>query len=124
MISLDPVQAFHGFAVSDTEAARAFYAGVLGVPVSEENGMLWLELGGGTRTLVYPKDDHRPAEHTVLNFAVADVEATVDELVEAGVEFIRYPQSPQDEKRIMRGYGPDIAWFTDPSGNILSIIAG
>jgi catechol 2,3-dioxygenase-like lactoylglutathione lyase family enzyme len=124
MTTIDPIQAFHGFSVPDIEAARTFYGDVLGLSAREENGMLWLELGGGTRTLVYPKDDHQPATYTVLNFAVADVESTVDELTEAGVEFIRYPQSPQDAKGIMRGYGPDIAWFTDPAGNVLSIIAG
>ena len=73
--------AFHGFSVDDTAAARAFYADTLGLEVEEENGMLWLHLAQGTRTLVYPKRDHVPATYTVLNFGVPDVDAAVDELV-------------------------------------------
>jgi catechol 2,3-dioxygenase-like lactoylglutathione lyase family enzyme len=113
--------AFHGFSVDDVGAARAFYADVLGLEVSEENGMLFLHLGQGTRTLVYPKQDHVPATYTVLNFPVADVEAAVDALVARGVAFEHYPYV-DDPKGISRGYGPTIAWFTDPAGNVLSVI--
>ena len=113
--------AFHGFSVDDVPAARAFYADVLGLEVSEEDGMLFLHLAEGTRTLVYPKRDHVPATYTVLNFPVADVEATVDALVARGVVFERYPYV-DDPKGISRGRGPTIAWFTDPAGNVLSVI--
>jgi catechol 2,3-dioxygenase-like lactoylglutathione lyase family enzyme len=115
-------EAFSGFAASDIEQARAFYAGTLGIEVTEENGMLTLHLAGGTNVLVYPKPDHTPAEFTVLNFPVDDVEAAVDALMERGVAFEIYEGSPQDEKGIMRGNGPDIAWFRDPAGNILSVL--
>src|SRR5689334_23602046 len=104
--------AFHGFSVDDIPAARAFYADVLGLEVSEENGMLWLHLAQGTRTLVYPKRDHAPATYTVLNFPVPDVEAAVDALVERGVAFEHYP-GIDDPKGIQRAWGPTIAWFTD-----------
>lgn len=114
--------AFSGFAASDIEQAREFYAGTLGIEVTEENGMLTLHLAGGTSVLVYPKPDHTPAEFTVLNFPVDDVEAAVDVLMERGVAFEIYEGSPQDEKGIMRGNGPDIAWFRDPAGNILSVL--
>ena len=114
--------AFSGFAASDIEQAREFYAGTLGIEVTEENGMLTLHLAGGTNVLVYPKPDHTPAEFTVLNFPVDDVEAAVDALMERGVVFEIYEGSPQDEKGIMRGHGPDIAWFRDPAGNILSVL--
>ena len=113
--------AFHGFSVDDVDAARAFYDDVLGLEVTEENGMLFLHLAQGTRTLVYPKPDHVPATYTVLNFPVADVEATVDALVERGVTFQHYPHV-RDPKGIQRGYGPTIAWFSDPAGNVLSVI--
>ncbi len=113
--------AFHGFSVDDVPAARAFYADVLGLEVSEQNGMLVLHLAQGTRTLVYPKDDHVPATYTVLNFPVDDVEAAVDELVGRGVRFEHYAWV-EDPKGIQRGWGPAIAWFTDPAGNVLSVI--
>lgn len=115
---------FSGFSVHDSGAARAFYQDVLGLDVRElDGGLLHLVLDGSTRVLVYPKDDHVPAEFTVLNLPVDDVAAAVAELAEQGVEVLRYDGAPQDEDGVMRGHGPDIAWFTDPSGNVLSVIA-
>jgi catechol 2,3-dioxygenase-like lactoylglutathione lyase family enzyme len=116
-------KAFSGFAVDDMERAREFYAGTLGLRVSEEHGLMTLHLAGGRDTLVYPKDDHEPATYTILNFAVEDVEQAVDALAERGVRFERYDGFGQDEKGIMRGQGPDIAWFKDPAGNTLSVLA-
>jgi predicted enzyme related to lactoylglutathione lyase len=124
---LTPAEAFHGFSVDDTEAARTFYADVLGIEVTdaEMGGIIRLHLGAGPPTIVYPKDDHVPATYTVLNFPVADVEATVDELTERGVAFERYEGTPveTDAKGVFRGGGPLIAWFQDPAGNVLSVIA-
>ena len=115
-------KAFSGFSVNDVEAAKRFYGETLGLEVSEDNGLLTLEIAGDRAVLAYPKDDHEPASFTILNFPVDDVEAAVDELTERGVEFERYDGFDQDEKGIMRGHGPDIAWFTDPAGNVLSVI--
>jgi catechol 2,3-dioxygenase-like lactoylglutathione lyase family enzyme len=115
-------KAFSGFAVADVEQAKAFYAETLGLEVTEEHGLLTLHLAGDRPTIVYPKPDHEPANFTILNFPVDDVEAAVDELTARGVRFERYEGFPQDEKGIMRGHGPDIAWFKDPSGNVLSVI--
>jgi catechol 2,3-dioxygenase-like lactoylglutathione lyase family enzyme len=114
--------AFSGFSTNDIAAARAFYADTLGIRVAEEEGMLNLELAGGQRVLIYPKDDHQPATYTVLNFEVADIDAAVDQLTVAGVTLERYEGSPQDDRGIVREWGPPIAWFTDPAGNILSVI--
>jgi catechol 2,3-dioxygenase-like lactoylglutathione lyase family enzyme len=117
------VKAFSGFAVDDIAKARAFYEDTLGVRTTEEHGLLTLHLAGGERpTLSYPKPDFTPATYTILNFPVEDVEAAVDELTSRGVKFERYEGMGQDEKGIMRGQGPDIAWFTDPAGNILSVL--
>ncbi len=116
------VPAFSGLAANDLDAARAFYAETLGLEVGEANGILALHLGGGGRVIVYPKPNHEPASFTVLNFPVADVDAAVDALVAKGVAFERYPGLEQDERGIMRGHGPTIAWFRDPAGNILSVI--
>jgi catechol 2,3-dioxygenase-like lactoylglutathione lyase family enzyme len=120
-------KAFSGFSTNDIEATRAFYSETLGIKVTEEYGMLTLHLDDGARpTLVYPKDDHEPATYTILNFPVDDIDAAVDALAAKGVEFAKYQGSPQDEKGVVRGkqqnMGPDIAWFTDPGGNILSVI--
>ena len=116
-------KAFSGFAVPDVAQARQFYGETLGLRVSEEHGMLRLHPAGGRDILVYPKPDHTPASYTILNFPVDDVEATVDALTERGVRFERYQGFDQDDKGIQRGGGPLIAWFKDPAGNVLSIIA-
>jgi catechol 2,3-dioxygenase-like lactoylglutathione lyase family enzyme len=122
-MSLSTSTAFSGFAVPDTAAAHAFYADTLGLEVSEEYGLLTLHLNGGERpTLIYPKPDHAPAAYTILNFKVDDIEAAVDALAARGVEFERYDGMEQDERGIMRGGGPLIAWFTDPAGNILAVL--
>jgi catechol 2,3-dioxygenase-like lactoylglutathione lyase family enzyme len=115
-------KAFSGFAVKDLEEARAFYGDTLGLETSEENGLLTLHLAGDRATLVYPKPDHQPGNYTILNFPVPDIGAAVDGLVARGVEFERYDGFEQDEKGIARAGGPPIAWFTDPSGNILSVL--
>jgi catechol 2,3-dioxygenase-like lactoylglutathione lyase family enzyme len=116
--------AYSGFAVDDLERAREFYAGKLGLKTSildEENGLMTLHLAGDRDTLVYRKPDLAPANYTILNFPVADVDAAVDELSERGVSFERYEGFEQDEKGIAHGPGPTIAWFKDPAGNVLSV---
>ncbi|MFI7439948.1 VOC family protein [Nonomuraea indica] len=119
---LGSVKAYSGFSVDDIEAARAFYEQTLGLTVSVANGMLTLHIAGGRDILVYPKDDHVPATYTVLNFPVDDIGKAVDELAARGVRFERYPQLETDERGIFRGGGPPIAWFTDPAGNVLSVL--
>lgn len=118
-------KAFSGFSVDDIAAARRFYGETLGLDVSEENGMLTLHIAGDRDILVYPKRNHHtPASYTILNFPVSDIEAAVDELVSRGVELERYEGTPAetDDKGIFRGGGPLIAWFTDPAGNVLSVL--
>jgi predicted enzyme related to lactoylglutathione lyase len=118
-------KAFSGFAVDDSDAARKFYGETLGIEVKvedEEIGLLTLNLGGDRPTLVYPRPGHKPADYTILNFPVDDIDAAVDALAERGIEMKRYEGFDQDEKGIMRDQGPNIAWFTDPAGNVLSVI--
>jgi catechol 2,3-dioxygenase-like lactoylglutathione lyase family enzyme len=116
-------KAFSGFAVDDMNAARAFYGDTLGIRTSEEYGLMTLHLAGGERpTLVYPKPGHTPADYTILNFPVDDIDDAVDTLVGRGVTFERYDEMPQDERGVMREGGPFIAWFKDPAGNVLSIL--
>jgi catechol 2,3-dioxygenase-like lactoylglutathione lyase family enzyme len=115
-------KAFSGFAVSDIAAAREFYESALGLKVSDEHGMLTLHLAGDRPTLIYPKPDHQPANYTILNFPVEDIDVAVDGLTERGVAFERYEGFEQDSRGVMRGEGPPIAWFKDPAGNILSVL--
>jgi catechol 2,3-dioxygenase-like lactoylglutathione lyase family enzyme len=115
--------AFSSFSVDGVPRAEQFYAGTLGLRVTEEMGGLRLHLGEGVEVFVYPKPDHKPATFTVLNFIVDDIEAAVAVLGRAGVTFEQYDGALQtDDKGIFRGNGPPIAWFKDPAGNILSVV--
>jgi len=116
---------YAGFAVDDVARAKTFYGETLGVSQVSDiaPGLLSLQAGNGYAVLIYEKDTHTPAEHTVLNFPVDDIEAAVDALREAGVEFEQYDEGPikTNEKGIATP-GPKQAWFRDPAGNILSVI--
>jgi catechol 2,3-dioxygenase-like lactoylglutathione lyase family enzyme len=120
-------KAFSGFSVDDTAKAKAFYADVLGLDVSEVpemQGLLNLNITGSTPILIYTKPNHTPATFTILNFPVGDVEKTVDELSSRGVKFEIYDQEnfKTNEKGVFLSGGPKIAWFKDPAGNFLSVI--
>jgi predicted enzyme related to lactoylglutathione lyase len=116
-------KAFSTFAVDDVAKAKQFYGETLGLEVKDEMDGLALQLAGGNAVFVYPKPDYTPATFTVLNFPVGDVEQAVDRLAAAGVTFEQYEGFDQDEKGITRiEEGPAIAWFTDPAGNILSVL--
>jgi predicted enzyme related to lactoylglutathione lyase len=118
--------AFSGFAVDDMDRARTFYEQTLGLRLTvvegERGSMLRLHLGTGAEVFVYGKPGHTPAEFTVLNFPVPDIAAAVDELTARGVTFQRYPGMPFDDRGIMTGGGPLIAWFTDPAGNVFAVL--
>jgi len=118
-------KAFSGFSVDDIAKAKAFYSETLGVQAEEANGALMLHLGTGALVYVYAKDSHVPATYTMLNFPVDNIDQAVDVLTSKGVTFERY-EGLTDERGVARGLannqGPDIAWFTDPAGNILSIL--
>ncbi|SNT18482.1 VOC family protein [Rhodococcoides kyotonense] len=114
---------FSGFAVDDIEAARTFYADILGLTVVDgEMGLIHLRLSDACEVLIYPRPHHKPAPYTILNFPVADITAAVDALVSKGIVFQQYPDMGTDERGIFRGGGPLIAWFTDPAGNVLSVL--
>ena len=121
---LENSKAFSGFAAPDIAKENKFYSQTLGLKTSEDHGLLRLHLTGGNNVLIYPKPNHVPATFTVLNFPVDDVDLAVDKLSKRGVRFEIYdlPDIKTDQKGIMRGKGPTIAWFKDPAGNILSVI--
>ena len=119
------VNAFSSFAVDDLQRAREFYGETLGLETTvleEQVGLMTLHLPGGRDTFVYVKPDHRPADYTILNFPVDDIDAAVDALAERGVQLERYEGMQQDERGVARGPGPSIAWFLDPAGNVLSVL--
>jgi len=124
----DSSRAFSSFSVNDLPAARRFYSDTLGLKVTERApmGMLSIQFAPDHELLLYGKDDHAPASYTVLSFRVDDIDAAVDELIRRGVSMQRYEGFEQDEKGIARpadpAYGPPIAWFTDPAGNILAVL--
>lgn len=113
--------AFGGMSVRDVPEAVAFWRDRVGLEV-EDGPIATLLLPGGGRVILYPKADHEPASFTVLNLEVDDVGSALRELGAAGIEPIRYPGMPQDADGAMRGGGPDIAWFADPSGNVVSVL--
>jgi catechol 2,3-dioxygenase-like lactoylglutathione lyase family enzyme len=118
-------KAYSGFAVDDLQKAQEFYGETLGLKTTvldEENGLMSLELAGDRPTLVYRKPDFTPATYTILNFPVDDIDEAVDGLAARGVRFERYDAFEQAEKGISRGNGPQIAWFKDPAGNVLSVL--
>ena len=121
---LEQSEAFTGFAVPDLAQAKQFYGETLGLKVSDldEDVLMQLEVAGGRNVLIYVKPDHAPSNYTILNFPVDDIDAVVDGLTERGVEFERYDDFEQDDKGISRDEGPQIAWFKDPAGNILSVL--
>ena len=117
-------RAFSGYSVDDLDKAEAFYRDTLGLPVerADEMPILRVSFAGDRHSILYAKPDHQPATFTVLNFPVPDVDAVVDGLAARGVVFEHYEGFGQDEKGVMRDRGPQIAWFKDPAGNILSVV--
>lgn len=124
----ESTHAFSGFSVDDIDAARTFYRDTLGLRVEDNAmGFLNIHLATGGTILVYPKKDHVPATYTILNFPVDDVDKAVDELNARGVKTKIYDGDFTDERGISRpadpAWGPVICWFTDPAGNVLSVLA-
>ena len=125
---LENSKAFASFSVDDVEKAKKFYSQILGLEVTQDNdmgGVLTIHIDGGIPVLVYPKPDHTPATFTVLNCPVSNIDQAVAKLKSLGVSFLSYDSKDlkTDENDISRGNGgPNIAWFTDPSGNILSVL--
>lgn len=123
---LNHSKAFSGFSVNDIPKAKKFYSEILGVKVKDNPmGIIELHFEGGQKIIIYPKPNHVPATFTILNFPVTNIGEAVDELIKKGIKFEQYEEPIKtDKKGICRGggKGPDIAWFKDPAGNILSVL--
>jgi predicted enzyme related to lactoylglutathione lyase len=118
--------AFSGFSVDDLGKAKQFYGQKLGLKVVEIPEGLELHLAGGGKVFIYESDDYTAPEHTVLNFVVDDINATIADLEKRGIRMEHYdmPDLKTDERGVFRGPpGPKaIAWFKDPADHILSIL--
>ena len=126
---LTAISSFSGISVTSLQQARDFYVDTLELALLNEDMGLTVALPGGGKLFIYEKPNHIPAEFTVLNFVVANIDSTIDHMVkDHGITFERYDGLPaeQDARGVMRGkeanQGPDIAWFEDPAGNILSLV--
>ncbi|HEV8081997.1 MAG TPA: VOC family protein [Chitinophagaceae bacterium] len=123
-------KAFSSFSVNDIQKAKEFYGKTLGIEVTDNPmGLIELHIGGGNNIMIYPKPDHASATFTILNFPVDNIDKAVDELIAKGIVFEQYEgEIKTDKKGIARStdksMGPNIAWFKDPAGNILSVIEG
>jgi predicted enzyme related to lactoylglutathione lyase len=118
-------EAFSSFSVNDLQKAKEFYHKTLGLEISELPEGLEVKTEAGTAVFIYPKPNHTPATFTVLNFPVDDIDQAVASLKERGVTFEQYnlPDLKTDKDGVARGpRGPQIAWFKDPAGNILSVL--
>lgn len=126
---LQDADIFSGFSVDDLATALSFYKDTLGLAVEDTGMGLRVPFRSGGHVFIYEKSDHAAASYTVLNFVVEDIDAAVNELTNRGITMERYPDMPseQDNMGILRGktakMGPDIAWFKDPAGNILSVLS-
>jgi len=125
---IDILGSFSGLTVLDLTEAKNFYVDKLGLTLDSEEMGLRLLLPGGGRLFIYDKTDHEAANYTVLNFVVKNIDESIEKLASSGIKMEHYDNlpAPQDEKEVLRGIaanqGPDIAWFLDPSGNVLSLI--
>jgi len=122
---------FSGFSVDSIDKAREFYINTLGFKLNDEKMGLDIELPGGGNVFIYEKPDHQPATFTVLNLVVPNIDEAIDDLTAKGITFETYDLgngAVQDDKKVLRGLaanmGPDIAWFKDPAGNVLSVLQG
>lgn len=112
-------------ATSDPIRARQFFEGVLGFRLlSDDQFALVFDLGNGVSLRVVKGVQFTPQPFTVLGWQAPDVAATVAELTDRGVAFVRYEGMEQDERGIWSAPGGgQVAWFKDPDGNTLSISA-
>ncbi|MEO8581410.1 MAG: VOC family protein [Patescibacteria group bacterium] len=123
-----PIAAFSGFSVLDLAKTKTFYNDILGLKIEEDKMGLQLHLPGGATVFIYEKKNHQPAEFTILNLIIKNIDESIDGLAAKGVKFEHYnsKEMPQDEKGVLRGLsvgmGPNIAWFQDPSHNIISLL--
>jgi len=122
MLGSSAVVAFVG--VADLVRAAGFYGGVLGLDLRDESPYALVADTGSGMLRITAVDAPVRAPYTVLGWRVVDLPGVVDGLVAAGVEFVRYDGMGQDGRGIWHApSGAQVAWFTDPDANLLSLTA-
>jgi len=107
----------------DRARATAFYRDVLGLPFVHEDAFASVFRVGGIALRISTVPDFTPHEHTILGLHVPDVRASVLALRENSVTFNRYAHVKQDDLGIctLNEGAIQVAWLSDPDGNVLSI---
>jgi catechol 2,3-dioxygenase-like lactoylglutathione lyase family enzyme len=112
--------------VTDLDRAKEFYGGTLGLEllVSNPGGHFW-QTGDGTRIFTFKRPEASSGEHTMVGFRVQDIKTAVLELKGRGVVFEEYDEGGLTTVDSIATMGPiSAAWFKDPDGNIIGIVAG
>jgi catechol 2,3-dioxygenase-like lactoylglutathione lyase family enzyme len=108
--------------VSDLTSARHFYVDVLGLPILEESPFAVVVDAMGTMLRLTKVEDLRVQAFTIAGWQVPDIRTAIDSLTAVGVVFTRYEGMDQDDRGVWTTPGGDqVAWFTDPDGNTLSL---
>ena len=103
--------------------AKRFYGEVLELPSKGQGLGAEIFDVGGVALRVSPVPSNQPSEHTVLGFAVKDLERVARWLLAKGVQFERFPNFPHDPLGTVRvPDGSRVLWFRDPDGNLLSVV--
>jgi catechol 2,3-dioxygenase-like lactoylglutathione lyase family enzyme len=106
----------------DSEKARSFYEGVLGLRFVKDDGFALVLDANGIMVRISKAPDFKPAPFTILGWKVSGIEKVVAGLQGKGVEFERFSFFQQDKLGIWTApTGDKVAWFKDPDGNILSV---
>jgi catechol 2,3-dioxygenase-like lactoylglutathione lyase family enzyme len=120
MLSQQKLTAF--VAITDYDKSRAFYEGILGLKFLSQDNFAMVMESSGTKIRMAKLPNLQPAQFTVLGWEVSNIEKIVGDLQSRGVQFDRYPFMPQEGPPIWTAPGGDkVAWFKDPSGNVLSL---
>jgi catechol 2,3-dioxygenase-like lactoylglutathione lyase family enzyme len=124
MLDSSPVVAV--VAVSDLDRGKAFYGGTLGLPEShlEDPGGVLYACGNGTRLLVYQSSFAGTNQATAATWEVENMDAEISALSSKGIKFEQYDMpGVAREGNIHHIGGLSAAWFKDPEGNILNLVA-
>lgn len=121
MLSNYPLNGF--VPVADSERARAFYEGVLGLELVSDNEYVATYRSGSNNIMLQKGAKAPPAERTIVGWEVSNIREVVQELTQHGVEFLRLNMDwlKQDDLGIWESFEGKVAWFKDPDGNTLSV---
>lgn len=127
---LDKVRIGARLPAQDLTRARRFYSDKLGLEPSDERDGGLLYRGSSGEFALYSSQGTSPGTFTQLVFEVDDIEVTVTELNQRGVEFyqIDLPGLETNDgiaeiagQYPTKGHGERAAWFRDSEGNVIGI---